>query len=1173
MNKTTLASLLLASVTVYSGLAQADWSFRGTPNDWGLTALEKKSGNDFQTCQTFGLDDPRFKIDRFGDWSEYYPSADYTVSANTSYEIAFNSDSHDVTATEVSYCDGENVEDSWYFRGTPNSWVATSMPSSDNINFCITQSFANEDPRFKIDHFGDWSENYPSADFSVTGDTTYQLCINSDTKEVTAVVVEEEDTQVPVVTAIPAAGNYNSTQTVTLSVTDNSDSDPQLYCTTDGTVPTEQSANCNDESFSAEDINVSDSDLVLKVFAIDASGNSTVMSFDYTITIEDELENTIVYYQNSPNHTAPNIHYWNVVPVLTQTTWPGEALESLGDGWYKFDFLQVVETANVIFNGSAGQTTDLSFDPATPCYQDSSWVSIDACEVEDKQAPVILASPVAGNYEELSLTIELIAEDRDPNAIIYYTLDGTIPTINSAVYTNAIIVTDMGNGDDAVIKSIAIDENLNQSEVITFTYRLNMDITPPVVTASLPKGAYPTPQKVTFSVTDNSVDGDPVMYLTTDGSLPVTVQPLYNNEEITVGDGYTLIRVLAVDASGNEKLYSYTYYIGTVAERTDFRKETIYFLMTTRFYDGDSSNNVHCWDDTQAGNPDEDPCWRGDFKGVIEKLDYLKALGFSAIWITPPVTNISGYDYHGYHASNFQEIDPRFDTNGDGSAMDEYQELIDAVHVRGMKIIQDVVFNHSGNFGEENLHPLFKRESGTVLNEIPGIAISNIAPAGMLPDDYDTLGDINTRPGLQFQARIKAMRAPLDVDVHYHNHDFKGGWETYEVQLGSIAGDCQDLNTENPDVARYIVDSYNKYIDMGVDAFRVDTVKHISRLTFNNEFIPEFKERGGDNFFIFGEVATRYRSVWNDGKPAISTPFYTWKESATYSWGDMATNTASAEQHYNDNLDANNQPSSDNHALNGYDYHTPDWSMRSGMDVIDFPMHWAFKNTQDAWRMAVDNDHTYNDATWNVTYVDSHDYAPDGAPENQRYAGDQADWAEKLSLIFTFRGIPTLYYGSEIEFMKGAPIDVGPNAPLSTTGRAYFGDHLEGSVNVSEFGEYSSATGNIKATLEYPLAKHIRALNRIRRAVPALQMGQYKQFGTYKFVRRYTQDSIDSMALVVISGDATFTDLPNANWVDVVTGDTQTGTTVNAFAQGQGNIRVYVMNGEKIEGLTGDYIK
>ena len=67
-----------------------------------------------------------------------------------------------------------------------------------------------------------------------------------------------------------------------------------------------------------------------------------------------------------------------------------------------------------------------------------------------------------------------------------------------------------------------------------------------------------------------------------------------------------------------------------VGERTDFRDETIYFVMTTRFYDGDPSNNTHCWD----GNNPGDPAWRGDFKGLIEKLDYIKALGFTAVWIT-----------------------------------------------------------------------------------------------------------------------------------------------------------------------------------------------------------------------------------------------------------------------------------------------------------------------------------------------------------------------------------------------------------------------------------------------------------------------------------------------------------------------------------------------------------
>ena len=92
--------------------------------------------------------------------------------------------------------------------------------------------------------------------------------------------------------------------------------------------------------------------------------------------------------------------------------------------------------------------------------------------------------------------------------------------------------------------------------------------------------------------------------------------------------------------------------------RTDLRGDSIYFVITTRFYDGDTGNNVHCWDDKTANDPDSDPAWRGDFKGLIDKLDYIKALGFSAIWVTPVVENASGYDYHGYHAFDFSKVDP-----------------------------------------------------------------------------------------------------------------------------------------------------------------------------------------------------------------------------------------------------------------------------------------------------------------------------------------------------------------------------------------------------------------------------------------------------------------------------------------------------------------------------------
>ena len=92
--------------------------------------------------------------------------------------------------------------------------------------------------------------------------------------------------------------------------------------------------------------------------------------------------------------------------------------------------------------------------------------------------------------------------------------------------------------------------------------------------------------------------------------------------------------LLAVSAVGTPAWAAFT------GGRTDFRDETIYFVLTTRFYDGDANNNTYCWDGSKdAAN--HDPEWRGDFKGLIERLDYIKALGFTAVWITPVVQNAS----------------------------------------------------------------------------------------------------------------------------------------------------------------------------------------------------------------------------------------------------------------------------------------------------------------------------------------------------------------------------------------------------------------------------------------------------------------------------------------------------------------------------------------------------
>ncbi|MBR6685903.1 MAG: starch-binding protein [Paludibacteraceae bacterium] len=619
------------------------------------------------------------------------------------------------------------------------------------------------------------------------------------------------------------------------------------------------------------------------------------------------------------------------------------------------------------------------------------------------------------------------------------------------------------------------------------------------------------------------------------------------------------------------------------ATRSDFRDESIYFVMTTRFFDGDESNNVQCWDN-QAANAG-DPPWRGDFKGLIEKLDYIKALGFTAVWITPIVENASGYDYHGYHAHDFSKVDHRYESKGVG-----FQELINAAHAKGMKIILDIVLNHTGNFGEANLCKLFTRD--TTISKQADINACMIPytkkDGGKLPDNY-----LSIKPGAQYDSRLTQMKNTLgqnnDVNNYWH-HYAHFNWDNHTRWHGQIAGDCVDLNTENPAVTNYLVECYGKFIAMGVDGFRIDTSGHISRLTFNKAFLPQFTalaeqhkaKRNGGPFFMYGEVCARERNVTYRNTQYASPYFYTWKETKDYAWdtsetswnnivvmeGELGnhTNMSSVEKSATDYAGESNLPNSNNAFLTGNNYHKPDYSKWNNFSVIDFPMHWNFRTAAEAFGVKSGDKH-YNDATYNVVYVDSHDYAPDGAPESVRFNQDEDVWAENSSLMFTFRGIPCIYYGSEIQFMKGAPIDKGPNGPLSATGRAYYGGYIKGDITTTDFAEYS-ASGNANATLNHPLALHFQRLNQIRMAVPALRKGQYSTDGcngSFAFKRRYTDDKTDSFVLVCISGGATFSNIPNGKYTDVVTGDVKnvTKNSLSVSCSGKGNLRAYVLDTDK----------
>ena len=627
-----------------------------------------------------------------------------------------------------------------------------------------------------------------------------------------------------------------------------------------------------------------------------------------------------------------------------------------------------------------------------------------------------------------------------------------------------------------------------------------------------------------------------------------------------------------------------------VGDRTDFRDETIYFAMTTRFYDGDPSNNVCGWDHQNVQIANGDPDWRGDFKGLIDKLDYIKALGFTAIWITPVVQNASGTDFHGYHAMDFSKVDLRYESRKEWGASEDvtFQSLIDAAHAKGMKIVLDIVLNHTSNFGEDHFCHLFDR-SDDIRNQAS-------VSASLIPDQEKLGGasywDLDPDK-VQYPTRFKYLKNTdgQNHDNHNYWHHLANAWNwDYPSRWwGQIAGDCVDLNTENPAVAEYLVQCYGKFIEMGVDGFRIDTTGHISRLTFNTSFIPQFLEIAEQNkskrlngcpFFMFGECCARFSDVTYRDQPNLSSYFYTWKspESMTSQWNYDASYWDKVEiLEGNDNTYGNmnlclDEPSeqreSDNVFMKDGAWHEPDYSDYSGFSIIDFPMHYNFNNQAAAVDVAKKGDKYYNDASYNVVYVDSHDYCP-GPNDGTRFNGSTGTWAENLALMFTFRGIPCLYYGSEVEFKKGCKVDAGgTDMPVKDSGRAYFGGYIEGDVNVTDFAEYNGATGNLASTLSYPLALHIQRLNKIRAAVPALRKGQYSNegcSGKMAFKRRYTDSTTDSYVLVTISGDATFTGVLNGRYVDAITGDVQnvTNGTLTASCSGKGNLRVYVLDTDK----------
>jgi cyclomaltodextrin glucanotransferase len=141
----------------------------------------------------------------------------------------------------------------------------------------------------------------------------------------------------------------------------------------------------------------------------------------------------------------------------------------------------------------------------------------------------------------------------------------------------------------------------------------------------------------------------------------------------------------------------------------EFRQETIYFIVVDRFFDGDPDNsegpNPELYDPT---GQDWGKYWGGDLQGVIDKLDYLKNMGVTAIWLTPLFEQIEelfvgSAAIHGYWIKDFKRLNPRFIGKDENPSLNKTQDtrdttfdrLIQELHKRNMKFVLDIVCNHS----------------------------------------------------------------------------------------------------------------------------------------------------------------------------------------------------------------------------------------------------------------------------------------------------------------------------------------------------------------------------------------------------------------------------------------------------------------------------------------------
>lgn len=333
--------------------------------------------------------------------------------------------------------------------------------------------------------------------------------------------------------------------------------------------------------------------------------------------------------------------------------------------------------------------------------------------------------------------------------------------------------------------------------------------------------------------------------------------------------------------------------------------EIIYFVLQDRFENGDPSNDragIEGRPSDHGFDPEDKGFFHGgDLAGLTARLDYIEALGATAIWLGPiyknkPVQGEPGFQsagYHGYWITDFTSVDPHFGTRED------LKTFIEAAHQRDMKVYFDIITNHTADvIAYRECHEPAEEDADkgkkkcpyrskadypyTTRGGVNGEAIND----GFMGDSaaFQTVENFErlTRADFAYTPYIpegqENVKKPewLNNILYYHNRGettFKGESSTH----GDFFG-LDDLQTEDPRVVQGFIDIYKDWItEFKIDGFRIDTARHVNP-EFWRAFLPAILEHaeqeGVENFYIFGEVydpepAGLARYSWTDDFPAL----------------------------------------------------------------------------------------------------------------------------------------------------------------------------------------------------------------------------------------------------------------------------------------------------------------